>query len=255
MDPIYPDALPVSGDWIWYKNRWAKASGVLVDGDSIPSEDFHNRSMVEVIAITTILGTNPEGTYGDIAERMDAAVYGTGTEGYIPKWTESVGDSQIYDDGATVHVASGISVSGVANIAGRVHLDYSLSVKGYSIVGGNALASGTHTVNSVSNLMGNLHADADTSIKGTLNVGADIYASGAFTTSELIVQNDIHSSGNITAEGAISASGDVSAGGVSNLLGNVHVDSDVSLKADLNVGSDALISGDLVVKGPKFFAR
>jgi len=221
VDAIFPDRLPIESDWLWYKNRWGTSTGEMVDGDSIPTVSFHNRSMREIIAIAAALGANPESTYGSISDRFNYVVHNSETlnEYYIPVTASdgTVVNSTVYYDGDTVIInndfeTNNITVNNDMTVTNNLTVNNDITAINLSIIailveenittGGDITTSGNITVE------GDTIIEGDTNIYGPTTIYSPTYINSTLnTTQSLIVGTNLTASGNVYAGGSFTSAG------------------------------------------------
>ena len=174
-----------------------------------------------------------------------------GTPNRIAKFTgpNSLGDSQLWDDGAQVGIGTDspttgffLDINGLTRINGNTTLTQDLSVNNNTVLGGtlnvgnNASLGGTLTVTGSSTLNGLTTINANADINGALNV-----------------------SGNTTLGNTLSVSGPATLNGFTTINDNADINGTLDVSGsgsfgnNITVGSNANIGGNLDVMGTGHF--
>lgn len=181
-----------------------------------------------------------------------------GTPNRIAKFTgpNSLGDSQLWDDGSQVGIGTDspgpgffLDVNGVTRINGNTTLTQDLTVNN------NTNLNGTLTVTDNTSLHGDLFVDDNTNLDGTLSVTNAATLNGFVTVNDNVDINgflDVSSNG--TFGNNVTVGNNTNIGGNLDVMGTGHFDGRVSIGTDntpssLGGGGSELADYNLYVEG------
>ena len=168
-----------------------------------------------------------------------------GTPNQIAKFTgpSSLGDSQLFDDGAQVGIGTTtpsagffLDVVGNTRVAGDLEVTNGLEVGSTANIVGNTTIGGVLTVNNNTDLNGSLDVSGNTNIGGNTDIAGSTDIDGLLT-----VNNDV----NILGE--LDVTGDTNLGGDADILGNTDISGTADIDGLLTVNNNTDISGILDV--------
>lgn len=181
-----------------------------------------------------------------------------GTPNRIAKFTgpNSLGDSQLWDDGAQVGIGTNspttgffLDINGITRINGNTTLTQDLTVNNNSSLGGTLAVTDNTTLGR------DLYVDDNTTLDGTLSVAAQSTLNGFVTVNDNAAINGfLDVSGNGTFGQNLTTGNNATIGNDLDVLGNGHFDGKVSIGTDntptsLGGGGSDLADYNLYVEG------
>ncbi len=157
-----------------------------------------------------------------------------GTPNRIAKFTapSKLGDSQLWDDGTNVGIAT-TSPTAKLDVNGNTRLGGNAGVSNDLTVGGNATVNGLLQAASHANISGNTNIGGNTGIGGSASVG-----------------NTLNVGGNTTLGGNLGVNGNTTVGNVLTVASNANVGGNLAVNASAHVGVDARVDGRVIVGNP-----